>query len=79
MHKKFEVNWTKIKGSCQLGRKVVTQDFKSDLPLATLAKKAITDQTCLNENKIYKERSHVSKGKFTELLPCWSLKRKEVF
>ena len=33
MHKKFEINWTKIKGSCQWGRKVVTHDFKSDLPL----------------------------------------------
>ena len=25
MHKKFEINWTKIKGSCQSRRKVVTQ------------------------------------------------------
>ena len=33
MHKKFEINWTKIKGSCQLGRKMVTQNSKSDLPL----------------------------------------------
>ena len=33
MHKKFKINWTKIKGSCQLGRKVVTHDSKSDLPL----------------------------------------------
>ena len=33
MHKKFEINWTKIKGSCQSGRKVVTHDSKSDLPL----------------------------------------------
>ena len=29
----FEVNQTKIKGSCQSGRKVVTHDSKSDLPL----------------------------------------------
>ena len=33
MHKKFEVNRTKIKGGCQSGRKVVTQDSKSDLPV----------------------------------------------
>ena len=34
MHKKFEINQTKIKGSCQSGRKVVTHDSKSDLPLS---------------------------------------------
>ena len=33
MHKKFEINPTKIKGSCQSGSKVVTHDSKSDLPL----------------------------------------------
>ena len=32
MHKKFEINWTNIKGGCQLGRKVVTHNSKSDLP-----------------------------------------------
>ena len=36
MHKKFEINWTQIKGSCQSGRKVVTHNSKSDLPLAIL-------------------------------------------
>ena len=35
MHKKFEINRTKIKGSCQSGRKVVTHNSKSDLPLGT--------------------------------------------
>ena len=30
---KFEINQTKIKGICQSGRKVVTQDSKGDLPL----------------------------------------------
>ena len=35
MHKKFEINRTNIKGGCQSGRKVVTQDSKSDLPLNT--------------------------------------------
>ena len=33
MHKKFEINQTKIKGCCQSGRKMVTPDSKSDLPL----------------------------------------------
>ena len=29
MQKKFEINWTKIKGICQSERKVVTHDSKS--------------------------------------------------
>ena len=33
MHKKFEINQTKIKDDCQSGRKVVINDSKSDLPL----------------------------------------------
>ena len=33
MHKKFEINRTKIKGGYQLGRKVVTHNSKSDLHL----------------------------------------------
>ena len=33
MHKKFEINQTKIKGGCQSGREVVTHNSKSDLPL----------------------------------------------
>ena len=33
MHKKFEINHTKIKGGCQSGSKVVPHDSKSDLPL----------------------------------------------
>ena len=33
MHKKFEINWTKIGESCWSGRKAVTHDSKSDLPL----------------------------------------------
>ena len=33
MHKKFEINRTKIKGGCQSGREVVTHNSKSDLPL----------------------------------------------
>ena len=41
MHKKFGINRTKIKGSCQLGKKVGTHNSKSDLPLG-LAVIAIT-------------------------------------
>ena len=37
IHKKFEINRTKIKGSCQLGRKVVTNNSKSDLPLVRVS------------------------------------------
>ena len=33
----FEINWTNIKGGCQSGRKVVTHDSKSDLPLEVIA------------------------------------------
>ena len=33
MHKKFEINRTKIEGGCQPGRKVVTHNSKSDWPL----------------------------------------------
>ena len=33
MHKKFEINQTKIKGSYQSGKKVVPNNSKSDLPL----------------------------------------------
>jgi len=38
MHKKFEINLTKIKGGCQSGRKVVTHNSKCDLPLKTTKK-----------------------------------------
>ena len=34
MRKKFKINRTKIKGGCQSGRKVVTHNSESDLPLA---------------------------------------------
>ena len=30
MHKKFEINWTKIKGGCQSRRKVITHNSKSE-------------------------------------------------
>ena len=34
MHKKFDINRTKIKAGCQSGRKVVPHDPKRDLHLA---------------------------------------------
>ena len=34
MHKKFEINPTKIKGGCQSGRKGIAHNSKSDLPLS---------------------------------------------
>ena len=33
MQKKFEINQTKMNGGCQSGRKKVTHNSKSDLPL----------------------------------------------
>ena len=39
MHKKFEINTKKMKGSCQSRRKVVTHNSKSDLPLIVYKKK----------------------------------------
>ena len=36
MHKKFEINWTKIKGGCLSRGKVATHNTKSDLPIKTL-------------------------------------------
>ena len=36
MHKKFEINWTKIKGGCQSGRKVIPHNSRSDLPLTDI-------------------------------------------
>ena len=36
MHKKFEVNWTKIKGGCQSERKVSQLNSYSKMPLALL-------------------------------------------
>ena len=45
MNKKIEINQTKIKGGCQLGRKVVTQNSKSDLSLNETKKIVITIET----------------------------------
>ena len=35
MYKKYEIKRTKIKCGCQSGRKAVTHDSKSDLPLVS--------------------------------------------
>ena len=42
MDKKFEMNWAKIEGGCQSGRKVVTHYSKSDLPLVSLGNFALS-------------------------------------
>ena len=47
MNKKFEMNWTKIKGGRQSGRKVVANNSKSDWPLVLF----VTD-TCLVHGEI---------------------------
>ena len=41
MHKKFEVNWTKIKGGCQSGRKVSQLNSYSKMPLDGGSKKGL--------------------------------------
>ena len=41
MRKKFEINWIKIKGSCQSGIIAVTHDSKRDLPLSAHISKII--------------------------------------
>ena len=60
MHKTFEINWTKIKGGCQLGRKVVTHNSKSDLPLAVGLCLAIRTtcivRACLGEKEIQTDK-----------------------
>ena len=49
MHKKFEINRTKIKGSCQSGRKVVTQNSKIDLSLDIIRKTKALGKTNLEK------------------------------
>ena len=46
MHKMFEINRTKIKGSCKSGRKVVTQNSKSDLTLVLYIKFRVLFLSC---------------------------------
>ena len=60
MHKKFEINWTKIKGGCQSGRKVVTYNSKSDLPLDTYLYQSRKKTAC-NSIRLDNQRSHSMK------------------
>ena len=46
----FEVNQTKIKGGCQLGRKAIPHDFKSDLPLGVLD---LRDEVMKNSSQFF--------------------------
>ena len=55
MHKKFEVNRTKIKGGCQSERKVVTHDSKRDLPLDQSLIIKITRPAIINCQYLYDE------------------------
>ena len=48
MNKTFEINRTKIKGGCQSGRKVVTNNSKSDFLLAYLAPNSKYGQVALH-------------------------------
>ena len=81
MHKKCELNQTKIKGCCQSGRKVVPHDSKSDLPLgvkrntlnrfsfgheSSLIKIYSFDGYCLCMTIIYKKTMFTVKGVKTE-------------
>ena len=49
MHKKFEINRTKIKGGCQSGKKVVPHDSRSDLPLVVNSYLQFHRQAVLDE------------------------------
>ena len=62
MHKKFEINRTRIKGGCQSGRKVVTLNSKSDLPLGYLSKYFLTSNAHLE--------NHQRAGNVNHLLHC---------
>ena len=71
MQTKFEVNRTKIKGACQLGRIVVTHNIKSGLPLVKIIKCAHcefasdSDKNMLEH--LYSLHKHFLVGKFCEI------------
>ena len=54
MQKKFRISWTKIKGGCQSGSKVITHNSKSDLTLILVLIFQIFDFVCYKslENEI---------------------------
>ena len=47
--KKFKINQIKIKGGCQLRRKVVTHNSKSDLPLVKQAQHEMFQEWKIND------------------------------
>ena len=84
MHKKFKINWKKMKGGCQLGRKVVTHDSNSDLPLVRLicitkyfsivySGEEATSSECGSRNAVFycskkSDKYHLFEGNFVFLL-----------
>ena len=59
MHKKFEIYRTKIEGGSQLGRKVVTHNSNSNLPLEV---RTMRDLDLATPMKIEKKRHFYSHG-----------------
>ena len=70
MHKNFDINWTKIKAGCQLGRKVVNHNSKS-LERSNYKCKI---STCMAVVRIFKQSVTLFKSKFFEviILQTWS-------
>ena len=68
MHKKFEINPTKIKGGCQSGRKVVTHNYKSDLPLVLISNSIFDRELHLEVLEVTCYVSKLFFGHFTFLL-----------
>ena len=66
MHKKFEINQTKIKGGCQSRRKVVTHDPKSGLPLNIVSQFSYS----ISEGSWRLLESHASRIIPSNLWPC---------
>ena len=62
MHKKFEINPTKIKGGCQLGRKVVGHNSKSDLPLNRELTQPASNREIIWSNKEKLGKKRAKKG-----------------
>ena len=66
MHKKFEINQTKIKGGCQSGRKVVTHNSKSDLPLMSSKPSETSESSDLDASfdkvSLEENKSAINKG-----------------
>ena len=65
MHKKFEINWMKIKGGCQWVRKVVTYNSNSNLPLEV---RTIRDLDLATPMKIEKNVIFIPMGLYSVLM-----------